>query len=71
MTELLKVFVTCWATLPKKEFSVSATSMSDEIILLLSTSVMFSLVFTFSEKRGLTVFQNFLLSVTSLMLRLL
>ena len=39
------------------------------MLLLFSTSVMFSFVFTFSEKRGLTIFQNFLLSLTSLMLR--
>ena len=55
----------------KKVFSFSAISVSEEIMLLLSISVIFSFAVTFSEKSGLTIFQNFLLSLTSLMSRLL
>ena len=53
----------------KKTFSLSfsAISIYDDMMLLLSTSVMFPFVFTFSEKRGLTIF----IALTFLMLRLL
>ena len=55
----------------KKAFSFSAIPISDDMMLLLSITVMFSFVFTFSKKRNLIIFQNFLLSLTFLVLRLL
>ena len=45
--------------------------MSDEMLLLLSTKVMFSFAVNFSEKCGLAIFQNLLLPLTFLMSRLL
>ena len=55
----------------KKAYSFSAISISDDMMLLLSTNVMVSIVFAFSKKRGLIIFQNFLLSLMFLMLKLL
>ena len=46
-------------TLLKQVLSFSAISMSEEMLLLLSNSLIFSLAVTFSEKSGLTIFQNF------------
>ena len=56
--------------LEKKEFRRSALSLSSLIILLSSTSVIFSFDFDFSESNGLTVLQNSLLSAISLWFRL-
>ena len=50
----------------KKSFISSATSLLLEIISSFSTSIMLLQHRVFSEKRGLTVFQNFLLFVISL-----
>ena len=44
--------------LEKKEFRSSALSLSSLIILLSSTSVIFSFDFDLSESNGLTVLQN-------------
>ena len=46
----------------KYVLKVSTTILSSEIILLLSTRVIFSFDTFLSEKKGFTVFQNFLLS---------
>ena len=62
----LTLMLSSFTILLKKAFSFSAISISDDMMLLLSTSVMFSIVFTFPEKRSLTVFQNVLLSLTCL-----
>ena len=43
----------------KKVLSFLAISMSEEMMLLLSTSVMVSFAVTFSGKSGLAFFQNF------------
>ena len=56
----------CSTALLKKSFINSATFLLLEIISSFSTSIMFLEHRVFSEKRGLTVFQNFLLSVISL-----
>ena len=56
--------------LEKKEFRSSALSLSSLIILLSSTSVIFSFDFDLSESNGLTVLQNYLLSAMSLWFRL-
>ena len=48
--------------LEKKEFRSSALSLSWLIILLSSTSVIFSFDFDLSESNGLTVLQNDLVS---------
>ena len=56
--------------LEKKEFRSSALSLSSLIILLSSTSVIFSFDFDLSESNGLTVLQNCLLSAMSLWFRL-
>ena len=48
--------------LEKKEFIDSAFSLSSPIILLPSTSVIFSFDYDLSETNGLTVLQNCLLS---------
>ena len=53
-----------FTALEKKEFRSSALSLSSLIILLPSTSVIFS--FDLSESNGLTVLQNCLLSAMSL-----
>ena len=49
----------------KKLFRVFATSTSSDVILPLFTKVLFSLDLILAERRGLTVYQNFLLSVIS------
>ena len=54
----------------KNVLNVSASSALFVIVLLLSFNVMHSLWKVFSEKRGLKVFQNFLLSVTILLFKL-
>ena len=56
--------------LEKKEFRSSALTLSSLIILLSSTSVIFSFDFDLSESNGLTVLQNCLLSAMSLWFRL-
>ena len=55
--------------LEKKEFRSSALSLSSLIILLSSTSVIFSFDFDLSESNGLTVLQNYLLSAMPLWFR--
>ena len=67
----LTLMLSSFTLLLKKAYSFSAISISDDMMLLLSTNVMVSIVFAFSKKRGLTVFQNFLLSLMFLMLKLL
>ena len=52
--------------LEKKEFRSSALSLSSLIILLSSTSVIFSFDFDLSESNGLIVLQNCLLLAMSL-----
>ena len=54
----------------KDSFMVSATSSSLEMIVSSSIKTILFLDCSLSEKRGFTVFQNFLLSVTSEMSRL-
>ena len=49
----------------KKSLKVFATSVSLDSILSLLTKIIVSLDLTFSERKGLTVCQNFLLSVIS------
>ena len=56
-------------TLLKKVLSFSAISMSQEMMLLLLTSVSFAV--PFSEKGGLTIFQKILLSLMSFESKLL
>ena len=56
-------------TLLKKVLSFSAISMSQEMMLLLLTSVSFAV--PFSEKSGLTIFQKILLSLMSFESKLL
>ena len=58
-------------TVRKNSFIVSATSTSLEIIVSSSIRTIILFGCNLSEKKGLTVFQNFLLSVTSEMSRLL
>ena len=57
----LTLILSSLTTLLKKVLSFSAISMSEEIMLLLSTSVIFSFTVTFSEKSesGLTIFKIF------------
>ena len=55
--------------LEKKEFRRSALSLSSLIILLSSTSVIFSFDIDLSESNGLTVLQNYLLSAMPLWFR--
>ena len=57
----LTLMLSSLTILLKKAFSFSAISISDDMMLLLSTSAMFSFVFTFSEKWGLTIFHFFFL----------
>ena len=54
----------------KNVLNVSASSALFVIVLLHSFNVMDSLWKAFSEKRGLIVFQNFILSVTILLFKL-
>ena len=54
----------------KNVLNVSASSTLFVIVLLLSFNVMRSLWKAFLEKRGLMVFQNFLLLVTILLFKL-
>ena len=56
-------------TLLKKVLSFSVISMSQEMMLLLLTSVSFAV--PFSEKGGLTIFQKILLSLMSFESKLL
>ena len=58
-------------TVTQNSFIVSATSTSLEIIVSSSIKTILLFVCNLSEKKGFTVFQNFLLSVTSEMSRLL
>ena len=55
----------CFTTLEKNEFSILAFSSLLVIILSSHTNVIFSEDFTLPEKISFTVFQNFLLSITS------
>ena len=61
-SEILRFFT----ALEKKELRSSALSLSSLIVLLSSTSVIFSSDFDLSESNGLTVLQNCLLSAMSL-----
>ena len=66
----ITVYVETGTILLKNILNVSASSLLFVIVLLLSFNVMHSLWKDFSEKRGLIVFQNFLLSVTILLFKL-
>ena len=58
---ILKFFT----TFENNEFSLSATFMSCVKIMPSSASIVFSFDLSLSERKVLTVFQNFLLSATS------
>ena len=66
---LLILMLSSLTTLLKKVLSFSAISMSQEMMLLLLTSVSFAV--PFSEKGGLTIFQKILLSLMSFESKLL
>ena len=66
---LLILMLSSLTTLLKKVLSFSVISMSQEMMLLLLTSVSFAV--PFSEKGGLTIFQKILLSLMSFESKLL
>ena len=63
--------LSCFTALSKKLLSTSATSFSLEIMLFLSIKVICDDLVPLSDKNGLTVFQNILLSVISFKFKLL
>ena len=54
-----------FTTFEKNEFNSSATVMSWVKILSYSTNLVFLIDLSLAERRGLSAFQNFLLSATS------